>query len=139
MQRNLTVSDRRNAALTKYAAAAREVASQLGAPLLDVHTAFSLQQEGTQQTVKEGLLNDGVHFAPAGQQLVFSSLKDLLDSNPGLSGVRPNEMPNHYPLFNQVDEANPRHTFDELFEKQLVQPTTKKAGGGNGPTEQLSN
>lgn len=115
-QHGWEISDRTNKQAALYAAAARDVAKQQGVPLLDIHTVFS--QAGPQQVSQ--LLNDGVHFSPQGQELVFKSLRELIEKSPELAGVRTGDLPNHYPLFDQVDAANPGKTFRELFERQGV-------------------
>jgi hypothetical protein len=113
-----------------YAAAVRTVAKQLHVPLLDIHSIF------TQQGDLKTLLNDGVHFSPAGNQLVAKSLRDLLETNADLAGVRAGVLPTHYPTFDQIDAANPEKTFSELFQRQMVVPGGQKKAGPTQSTLQ---
>jgi hypothetical protein len=126
LQHGWNTSDRLNVQVTQYAAAAREVSKQLSTPLLDIHSIFTIQ--GPQQLSQ--LLNDGVHFSTEGNQLVFKSLKRVLESEADFAGMRTGDLPNHYPLFNQVDASNPGKTFKDLFERQVVTP-----GQRGGPTQ----
>jgi hypothetical protein len=122
-QKGKAASDRTNAQVDLYAAAAREVAKQAAVPLLDVHAIF----KGAGNTA--ALLNDGVHLSPEGNRLVAASLAQLIGGSPELTGLRAGDLPNHYPLFNQVDEAHSERTFKELWEQGLV------AGGGKRATK----
>lgn len=131
LQHGWETSDRRNAHVALYAAAVRAVAKQLQVPLLDIHSIFS--QQGANLQV---LLNDGVHFSPEGNQLVAKSLRDLLETHADLAGVRAGALPNHYPLFDQIDAANPERTFSELFQRQLVVPGGQKKAGPTQSTLQ---
>lgn len=126
LQHGWNTSDRLNVQVTQYAAAAREVSKQLSTPLLDIHAIFT--QSGPQRLSQ--LLNDGVHFSAEGNQLVFKSLKSVLGSEADFAGIRIGDLPNHYPLFDQVDASNPGKTFKDLFERQVVTP-----GQRGGPTQ----
>lgn len=119
-------SDRTNAKVDEYVAAVQEVAKQQAVPLLDLHSIFS--QQGAQQLKQ--LLNDGVHFSPQGNELLFKSMRDALERRAEFAGIRAGDLPNHFPLFNQVDAANPGKTFKELFERQVVTPPQRA-----GPTQ----
>lgn len=118
-------SDRTNARVAPYVAAVQEVAKQNAVPLLDINNIFN--QQGPEQLKQ--LLNDGVHFSPQGNQLVFKSLRDYLESQGEFAGVRTGDLPNHYPLFDQVDASNPGKTFRDLFERQVVTPGGSQKGG----------
>lgn len=128
-QHNWATSDRTNAAVAEYAAGAREVAEQLGVPLLDIQSIFT--QPGA-PALKQ-LLNDGVHFGPPGQQLVAKSFLELTDSSPQLTAVKRAQMPIHYPRYDQIDSKNPGKTFQELFDQQLVVPGHGASSGAAAP------
>jgi hypothetical protein len=125
LQHGWDSSDRTNAKVSLYAAAAREVSKQHNIPLLDVNSIFS--QQGPQQL--KHLLNDGVHFSAQGNQLVFKSLRELLETKEELAGLRTGNLPNHFPLFDQVDASNPDKTFRDLFDRQVVTPGGQQHGG----------
>jgi hypothetical protein len=124
-QHGWEVSDRTNARVDQYVAAVREVAKQQALPLLDLHSIFSQQEP---QQLKQ-LLNDGVHFSPQGNELLFKSLRDALETRPEFAVIRSADLPNHFPLFNQIDAANPGKTFKELFDRQVVTPPAPQKAG----------
>ena len=91
--------ERSNAVTGKYAAACREVAEELGCALVDIFSGF---QEAP--AWQETHLNDGLHFAPAGDQALHAALMEVIAGR--LAHLAPGEMPYDFPEWSDVDAAD---------------------------------
>jgi lysophospholipase L1-like esterase len=76
LQRKIRSSDRTTAQVSKYAAAVRDLGSELSVPVLDI---FSLVQ-ALPPAERAAWSEDGVHPGPAGQSMVFQAVKGALES-----------------------------------------------------------
>jgi lysophospholipase L1-like esterase len=103
-------SEQRTAANTaKYATACRQVGEELDVPILDLWTIF-MQKAGWEggswgsligskavpkSQVLDNLLSDGLHFTPAGYQIVFEELVNLIQTQ--LPDHVPDKLPQVFP------------------------------------------
>lgn len=108
----LVGADRNAPTTAVYAAACRDVAAELNLPVLDLWTVFMRKagwmpddavqgkplvgsKDAPRSEVLAALLSDGLHFTPAGYQLVFEELVALIASN--LPELRPENLPMVFP------------------------------------------
>ena len=92
--------ERTNAVAGTYAAACRAVAAELGVPCVDAWTRFQ-----TLPAWRETLLNDGLHFAPAGDEALFQALTEVIDEK--LPHLRVETVPYDLPEWFDIDASDP--------------------------------
>jgi len=92
--------ERTNAVAGHYAAACRAVAAELGVPCVDAWTRFQAVPAW-----RETLLNDGLHFAPAGDEALFQALTECIDEK--LPHLQWERVPYDLPEWFDIDAADP--------------------------------
>jgi lysophospholipase L1-like esterase len=68
-------AERTNDVARQYAHACKAVAAELGAPCVDAWSALQAAPGDW-----KALLNDGLHFAPSGDEALFNALVDVIDA-----------------------------------------------------------
>ena len=92
--------ERTNEVAGAYAAACRAVAAELGVPCVDAWTRMQALPAW-----RETLLNDGLHFAPAGDEALFTALTEVIDRE--LPHLTPERVPYDLPEWFDIDAADP--------------------------------
>ena len=92
--------ERTNEGAGAYAAECRRVAAELGVPCVDVWTRFQQLPAW-----RETLLNDGLHFAPAGDVALFEALTEVIDAE--LPHLQWERVPYDVPEWFDIDPADP--------------------------------
>ena len=92
--------ERTNEVAGAYAAACRAVAAELRVPCVDAWTRLQAVPAW-----RETLLNDGLHFAPAGDEALFKALCEVMDAE--LPHLRPERVPYDAPDWADIDAADP--------------------------------
>ncbi|KAK9915119.1 hypothetical protein WJX75_004950 [Coccomyxa subellipsoidea] len=99
-----SIPERTNSVTSQYAAAAKQLAGDLGLPVLDLWT--EIQKHKSWQS---DYLEDGLHFTPAGNKAVFNLLlATLRESFPHL---RAENLPDDFPSHRDIDEDDPGKAF----------------------------
>lgn len=73
MSEATSIAERTNSVTGQYAAAAKQLAGDLGLPVLDLWTAIQKHESWQSR-----YLEDGLHFTPAGNKAVFDLLLETL-------------------------------------------------------------
>ncbi|OWZ16259.1 Isoamyl acetate-hydrolyzing esterase [Phytophthora megakarya] len=71
------IVDRSNAAMGNYSRACVEVAKSLKVPVLDMYSYFN----GLNETARNSMLVDGIHFSAAGNEEVYHQLRNKLNND----------------------------------------------------------
>lgn len=102
--------------VTRYARAAAELAAELNCPVVDLHTGL-VQRAAEDGHALDALFNDGLHFSPLGNRLVFELILHAL----GAVSVDlvPANTPRPFPLWTEINPAKPA---DVLGMSELVDP-----------------
>eukprot|EP00850_Spirogloea_muscicola_P007289 SM000036S13333 [mRNA] locus=s36:676647:680429:- [translate_table: standard] len=103
------IAERTNDVTGDYASACQEVALEMGLPAVDLWTRIQ-EQENWWTTC----LSDGLHLAPAGNQVLFIALlQTIAEQNWQPSLVQAN-LPFDFPEHGDIDSENPSRTFKKL-------------------------
>lgn len=93
----------------RYAQMCISVAKSKGVPVVDLWSGFQQHQDwGT------GLLNDGLHFTPEGNRVVFNLLTSIMDKE--FPQLRVEELPLDLPLHPDVVPSNPQEGMNKYME-----------------------
>ncbi|OEL14593.1 GDSL esterase/lipase [Dichanthelium oligosanthes] len=98
----LRQAERTNEAAGSYAQACIAVAKELGHPVIDIWT--KMQEFPDWQT---SALNDGLHFTPTGNKILFDEVVKTLAS----IGFSKESLPSDLPLFPEIDPKDPMKAF----------------------------
>eukprot|EP00850_Spirogloea_muscicola_P011223 SM000069S20660 [mRNA] locus=s69:5956:9394:+ [translate_table: standard] len=103
------IAERTNDVTGDYASTCQEVALEMGLPAVDLWTRIQ-EQENWWTTC----LSDGLHLAPAGNQvLLIALLQTIAEQNWQPSLVQAN-LPFDFPEHGEIDSENPSRTFKGL-------------------------
>ncbi|KAG2451099.1 hypothetical protein HYH02_004367 [Chlamydomonas schloesseri] len=116
--------DRTQEATEPYARAAAELAAELGVPCLDLNTL--LQQE---EDWGERLLCDGLHFTPAGQEKLWSLVREAVWRE--WPETRPEALKTQFPAWDAINFADIPSSFVPQPADEVV-AAAKKTAGANG-------
>jgi lysophospholipase L1-like esterase len=92
-------AERTNAVARQYADACKAVAAELGAPCVDAWSALQALPNW------QALLDDGLHFAPSGNEALFNALVQVIDAQ--LPHLAPEAIPFDFVEWWQVDAEDP--------------------------------
>jgi lysophospholipase L1-like esterase len=92
-------AERTNDVARQYADACKAVAAELGAPCVDAWSALQALPNW------QALLDDGLHFAPSGNEALFDALVKVIDAQ--LPHLAPEAIPFDFVEWWQVDAEDP--------------------------------
>ncbi|BDA43364.1 Isoamyl acetate-hydrolyzing esterase 1 homolog [Coccomyxa sp. Obi] len=99
-----SIPERTNSFTSEYAAAAKQLANELGLPVLDLFTEIPKQKAWQTE-----YLEDGLHFTPAGNKAVFDLLLETIRKD--LPHLRAEELSDDFPSHRDIDETDPAKSF----------------------------